>query len=354
MNIYRNVKQLNNKRYSDKLYFPCPKIASGEQVFGDGQPETTSSDGALCSRPLMVICETVNICCNNCVICPYGTMTRKKEVMSLELFKKLLVDYSAMGGGKLSLTPKMGDIFFDTRLLKRLELVRNYPKITGLSVTTNAIMADRFTDGELRGILSSFERVHISVYGLDPEEYTLMTRRDTYQRMGDNIRRILALAPRSCTIMLGFRLLRERSAAEIEAWILKNFSAKTPHDVTGTFMDWGGSLDASQPLPLDGKWRPARANASQCIIPLAACLVFSNGDVSFCSCNDYAIKEEFRLGSIAKNSLAEIINSPKNAKLWESPLNLPRSCKFCSSHRAFANLHAYAYVFEDPCEFIGG
>jgi len=353
MNIYRNVKQLNNSRYRDKLHFPCPKTSSGEQVPGPCHPGTSSSD-TLCSRPVMVICETVNICCNDCVICPYSTMTRKKEVMSLELFEKLLEDYSAMGGGKLSLTPKMGDIFFDTLLPRRLELVRNFPKITGLSVTTNAIMSDRFTDEELCDIVSSFERVHISVYGLDPEEYALMTRRDTYQRMIDNIHRIIAVSPRSCTIMLGFRLLREQSPAEIDAWILKNFNAKIPHDVTGTFMDWGGALDTALPLPLSGKWRLARANASPCIIPLAACLVFSNGDVSFCSCNDYAIKEEFRLGNIAENSLTEIINSPRNVKLWESPLNLPRSCKFCSSHRPLRNLERYAYLFDDPLEFIGG
>ena len=396
MNIYRNVKQLNNTRYSSKLFFPCPS--------------DSPSEGTTCSRPVMVICETVNICSNDCIICPYGTMTRKKEVMSLELFEKLLQDYSAMGGGKLSLTPKTGDIFFDTQLLKRLDLIKKYPKITGISVTTNAIASDRFTDRELRDIISSFERVHISVYGLDPEEYSLMTRRDTYQRMVDNIRRILAISPRSGTITLGFRLLRERSPAEIYAWLLKNFPeeysvmtrrdtyqrmvdnihhilaisprsgtvtlgfrllrerspaeiyawllknflVKIPYDVTSTFMDWGGSLDATRPLPLSGRWRPARENASQCVIPLAACLVFSSGDVSFCSCNDHAIKEEFRLGNIAKKSLSEIINSPKNAKLWESPLNLPRSCAFCSSHRAFTNLHTYAYLFEDPLKFIGG
>jgi len=355
MNIYRNVKQLNNTRYSDKLYFPCPKNPPGEQIpLQIHQPESYPSGENLCSRPVMVICETVNTCCNDCIICPYGTMTRTKEVMSLELFEKLLRDYSAMGGGTLSLTPKMGDIFFDTLLLKRLDLIKKYPKITGISMTTNAIVSDRFTDSELHDIISSFQRVHISVYGLDPEEYTLMTRRDTYQRMIGNIRRIIAVSPRPGIITLGFRLLRERIPSEIDTWILKNFQVKIPHDITYTFMDWGGSLDATQPLPLSGRWRPGRVNAIQCVIPLAACQVFVNGDVSFCSCNDYAIKEEFSLGNIAKNSLTEIINSPKNAKLWESPLDLPRSCKFCISHRAINKLETYAYLFEDPLEFIGG
>ena len=182
-----------------------------------------------------------------------------------------------------------------------------------------------------------------------------MTRRDTYQRMIDNIRRILAVSPQPGTITLGFRLLQVTAAGQrSDSWILKNFQVKIPYDATSTFMDWGGALDATQPLPRSGKWRPVRVNASQCVVPLAACQVFSSGDVSFCSCNDFSIKEEFRLGSIAENSLTEIINSPKNAKLWESPLNIPRSCKFCSSHRPIKNLEKYAYLFEDPLEYIGG
>ena len=341
MNIYRNVKPLNNSRYLDHILFP-------RRLPREGGPD------AVFSRPIMVICETVNICCNDCIICPYGTMTRKKEVMSPDIFKKLLGDYSAMGGGRLSLTPKMGDIFFDPLLPDRLALVREYPKITGVSVTTNAITSDRYSDRELQEIVSSFRRFHISVYGLDPEEYSLMTRRDTYQRMIDNIRRIIAVAPRSCTLTLGFRLLHERQPEEIDAWMRKNFRVTLPYDVTSTFMDWGGTLDAAQPLPHDGTWRPLRVTATQCGIPLIACLVFSSGDVSFCSCNDYDGKEEFSLGNIGKKSLAEIINSPKNAKLWESPLDLPRSCLFCSSHRPVKDPEYYPDPFEDPQYVIGG
>jgi len=341
MNIYRNVKPLNNSRYLDRILFRC-------RLPQDGGP------APVFSRPVMVICETVNICCNDCIICPYGSMTRKKEVMPLDLFEKLLGDYSAMEGGRLSLTPKMGDIFFDPLLPDRLALVRKYPKITGISVTTNAIESDRYSDRELREIVSSFRRFHISVYGLDPEEYALMTRRVTYQRMIDNIRRIITVAPRSCTLTLGFRLLHERSPEEIDAWMTRNFRVELPYDVTSTYMDWGGTLDTTRPLPFDGKWRPARVTASQCGIPLIACLVFSSGDVSFCSCNDYDRKEEFSLGNIGTNSLTAIINSPKNAKLWESALDLPRSCKFCSSHRHVKNPEYFPELFEDPQDVIGG
>lgn len=343
MNIYRNVRYLNSCQFRDRILFPCPP-----------QPGDTGGSTE-CSRPLMVVCETVNICSNSCIICPYGTMTRKKEVMPLELFEKLLKDYSAMGGGQLSLTPRAGEIFLDPLLTSRLDLIGNYKKITGISVTTNAVESGRFPDTELRRILSSFSRFRISVYGLDPGEYATMTRRNTYPRMVENINRIIGLSPRPGSITLAFRLLREPKRKEIDAWINENLSAKPPYNFSKAFMDWGGSLDATKPLPLSGTWRHARANATQCGLALLACMVFSNGDVSFCPCNDYDIKEEFRLGNIAEASLAAIINSQKNAKLWDSPLYLPRSCAFCSSHRPVQALGwYYPEFFDNPARVIDG
>jgi MoaA/NifB/PqqE/SkfB family radical SAM enzyme len=354
MDIYRHVKQLRETKYKGAIFFNCEEEKPGEPFLKAGPDNREHPCLTVFSRPVMVICETVNSCCNDCIICPYRSMTRKKETMPLELFEKLLKDYSAMGGGKLSLTPKMGDIFFDELLIERLDLIKKYPKITGISVTTNAILSDQFSDKELQDIVSSFEKIMISVYGIDAEEYFLMTRRNTYQRMIDTIARILSVSKRPHAIELGFRLLKQRSQSDVDAWIMKNFHTKIASNVTSLFMDWGGSLDATKMLPFSGKWRCGKANVSQCLIPLAACLIFSNGDVSFCSCNDYDIKDEFRLGNIADHTLGEIINSPKNEKLWASPLNLPKSCKFCGSHRSFKKLENYSYVFENPLEFIGG
>lgn len=352
MNIYQNVKQLVETRYKDSVFFYHDGKAPEQPFSYTGVRHYEHS--TILSRPVMVICETVNICCNDCIICPYSSMTRKKETMPAELFEKVLKDYSDMGGGKLSLTPKMGDIFFDDLLIERLDLIKKYPKITGISVTTNAILSDQFSDKELQEIVSSFEKIMISVYGIDAEEYFLMTRRDTYQRMIDNIARILSVSKRPHAIELGFRFLKQRLQSDVDGWILKNFHKKIASNVTSHFMDWGGSLDSTKMLPFSGKWRQKKANAIQCVIPLAACQIFSNGDVSFCSCNDYDIKEEFRLGNIADHTLTEIINSPKNEKLWASPLYLPKSCKFCGSHRSFTKLENYSYVFENPLEFIGG
>src|SRR5439155_15774169 len=118
------------------------------------------------NRPLMLICETVNICNNDCVMCPYGVLERKKTHMSMPLFEKVARDYAAMGGGILSLTPMVGEVFLDKLLPQRVRVAAAEPAITGLTVTTNATPADRYSRGELAEMLRGLTRVHVSIYGL--------------------------------------------------------------------------------------------------------------------------------------------------------------------------------------------
>ena len=36
-------------------------------------------------RPVMLICETVNICNNDCIICPYSVHSRSKGTMTMQI-----------------------------------------------------------------------------------------------------------------------------------------------------------------------------------------------------------------------------------------------------------------------------
>src|ERR1700694_2639184 len=162
------------------------------------------------SRPAMMICETVNACNLDCIICAYSHQERAKESMSLDLFEKVLRDYDEMGGGYLSLTPTVGDIFLDARLRERLALAASIPSIKGISVTTNAVLANRIPRQDLEYILSRFHRVQVSIYGLDRDEYREMTRRDNYVEMVASVRTILEICGDSGKVVFGFRLLKSR------------------------------------------------------------------------------------------------------------------------------------------------
>ena len=306
------------------------------------------------SRPVMVICETVNSCTNDCVICAYGKMTRPRSVMPMETFEKFLADYSAMGGGALSLTPVVGDVFLDDFLMERIAAIRKHELITSLSFTTNAVASDRLTDEELKFVLDNTDRVHISVYGIDDEEYSAMTRRDHYERTVRNIKRIMGLSADKGRLRLGFRFLKKRDEGEVQAWLLENFGALIPYTGTNRFANWGAAMDTTSGLPFSAEWLEEKTNRSQCLIPLVACQVFADGGVSFCHCDDYDATEELSLGNIAENTLIDLYNSEKARSLWDFEHRVPDFCRKCSFHIPLSELPRYESAFENPLDFIGG
>lgn len=353
MDIYKGVAILNEMRYEDYLLHKVEKHPLVRKL-----PEylRTKFDSLLYetySRPIMLECETVNVCTNNCIVCPYEIMTRKKMTMPMKTFEKVLSDYSDIGGGYLTLTPKNGEVFLDELLADRLSILNKYPKIKGLSITTNAIPLDRLSDDNLKKIISHFDLVNISIYGLDREEYRIMTRRDFYSRMIANVNRIIEMRDeRKTKLLFGFRFLKSRSTNDINRWIKSNFGRTDIfYDYTSTYMDWNGALDEKQIALYEGKWRMRDRGDSHCFLPLIAAIVYSNGDVSYCPCNDFDIYEEFRLGNIEDKSLNELFNSEKNKELWRT---LPGKCLSCTSYRPMADLYKYADVFEDPIKYIGG
>ena len=350
MIIYKKVFHLIKKPYKNYVLYRATRYAFLNRLLTSIRCNDIL--GETLSRPIMLACETVNTCTNSCIICPYEKMTREKATMSIIMFEKVLHDYSAIGGGCLTLTPKNGEVFLDNLLEERLELLDKYPKIKYLSITTNAIPIDRFSDDPLRKILNYFDRIHISIYGLDPEEYSMMTRRDYYHRMISNIKRIIKFRNINKTeLLFGFRFLKSHSKNDIDDWIKRNFEIDIPYGYTDTYMDWNGALDERNALPWVGNWKKRAQGDSHCLIPLILGMVYSNGDVSYCPCNDFDICEEFKLGNINDKSLSEIFNSEKNMELWRS---LPEKCVNCSSYRPMANFDNYSDLFEDPVKYIGG
>jgi len=305
-------------------------------------------------RPLMLICETVNICSNDCLICAHSLMKRKKETMSLDLFKKVLQDYSDMGGGKLSLTPMIGEIFLDKFFIDRIKMVTQYPKITGLSVTTNAVNSDVLNDKELEFVLEKFERVQISIYGLDAEEYETMTCKPHFFRMLRNVKRMIEISKKRGNIIFGFRFLKDHSDQEIKTWILKNFGIEIPFNFTKTYSNWGNKIDTSIKLPFEGEWVQVKENTIQCLVPLFACQIYSNGDVSFCACSDYDITDELKLGNIKEKDLTSIYNSNKCKDLWNFDNEMPNYCKYCTFHKPISEIGEYRDLIENPIHLIGG
>lgn len=310
-------------------------------------------------RPLALSIETVNICNNDCVICPYSIQTRRKQGMDMAVFAKIVSDYAALGGGPVTLTPMVGEVLLDKQLLERLKLLRATPSITRVSAITNATMAYLYNDEELAELATYFDRLTVSVYGLDAEEFALMTRKDQYERFVESLVRLLRIfGPQK--IGLGARHLRARDATEIASW-LKQLAQRAdvePHQLSlpgvKTYANWT-VFDTSKPLPLDAEWMKPQFNTEQCALPLVSLQVLSSGKVSFCGCADFDGKTALMLGDIREASLAELLDTDEVQALWDwANRGVPEPCKRCSFHMPLSQLADLRSAFADPLGTFGG
>lgn len=307
------------------------------------------------ARPVMLICETVNKCSLNCIICAYGDMQRPKQVMPLALFERVLQDYSAIGGGPLSLTPVVGDIFMDTLLFERFAILDRYPAITSLSVVTNAIGLKRFSDAQLTEFLARFQRVYISVYGLTAEEYFQMSRKNLFDTFLADAARLISLSPAPSQFRFGFRLLKSADEATLKAWVHDQWGiVDAPVSVTTHYANWG-IKDTNIPLPHDAMWLSNPEKNHHCTIPLVAAQIHSDGNVSVCPCDDFEGDASLSLGHLNHATLAEMLNSETHARFWREFMSAtPKHCQTCSFYMPTSRLGEVDFLFERPLEFIGG
>lgn len=310
-------------------------------------------------RPLALSIETVNICNNDCVICPYSIQTRKRQAMAPEVFNKVIDDYDALGGGPVTLTPMVGEVFLDKRLEERVQRLRATPSITRVSAITNGSMAHLYDDRELANLIEGFDRLSISVYGLDAEEYEAMSRTPHYERFLDGAARLLRLGG-TRKVSLGARHLKRRSPEEVDAWLggLADRAGVAKSEIrfagASAYANWG-VFDTSRPLPFDAEWMAPQTNTEQCALPLISLQVLSDGRVSFCGCADFDGKSELMLGDIRQSTLADLLSGERVRELWRWDKNgVPEPCKGCTFHMPVRRLAELPSAFTDPLETFGG
>lgn len=191
------------------------------------------------------------------------------------------------------------------------------------------------------------------MYGLDSSEYEQMTRRDRFAEMLAGVRRFAELRQSGTELVLGFRLLKSRSREDLANWIREQFGVDLAFAATTTYANWG-VLNTSQPLPGDASWMKIRYNKGQCAIPLLASQISSDGDVSFCPCDDFQGVGELKLGNVRDATLLSMYNTEKVARLYDFASEVPKFCRSCSFWQPLENSEQVADLCRDPINSIGG
>jgi hypothetical protein len=234
------------------------------------------------------------------------------------------------------------------------------PAITKVSTITNATMVRRYEDEELAELLSYFDRLSISVYGLDGEEHAAMTRKTDYEQTNHSIARILRLATPATRVTVGARQLKNRPQQEIDRWLgeIAALAGISPGEIrfssTITYANWS-FFDTSNKLPFDAVWTPVAENTAQCGLPLASIQVLSDGTVSFCGCANFDGDRGLVLGNANEHALGDLLATEQVRKLWDwAHHGVPDFCRTCSFHIPLDEVAKLPKVMEDPFAVLGG
>ena len=255
--------------------------------------------------------ETLNICNLRCKHCPYPLMTRKKEIMSLDLFKKVINDSRDIKI-KVANLNIYGEPLLDNLLFERID----YCKSKGMEVqfTSNGTLLD---SGMAKKIIShKVDKIYFSFDSANKETYEKIRIGASYQEVKYNIMRLGILDNRPKIIIVA--VLQDLNQEE-------KLKIKTM---------WKGIADAVHCWPMDnrgllGGKEPA-SGSWPCYRIFKEVNILSNGLVSLC-CLDYDGKEI--IGDSKTSSLREIWNQRGFVSLRRLHLRGRRSlielCKGC-------------------------
>jgi MoaA/NifB/PqqE/SkfB family radical SAM enzyme len=286
--------------------------------------------------PLMLQIETINVCNAECIFCAYPGMTREKGVMSMPLFEKVVLEYAQMGGGAISLTPIVGDALLDPHLMDRLRVIKSHPAVTQITLTTNAIALDKYSDGDVRTLLESLYCVQVSLGGLDADTYRRMYGVDRFQQVERAIGRLLTLnatVANPANISLAFRTSDWNFTNSFEEKLaeFKQQGAFVSH--LWAYANYGGRIDPGAKIGLtvmDSQVNKRRT----CIFPRVHSAVSWDGTVTACACTDLECTQ-LKLGHLLEERLSAILSGEKRAGLLDTFEKgvLAKICQNCSAYQ---------------------
>ena len=135
---------------------------------------------------LLVSIEPTNVCNSKCVMCPYHKMTRPKEVMPMDLFKKIVDDCHNNGIRKFNLNfynePFLDPFIFDR--IKYLKFKGVYAKLFSNGSVLKEEMINNVFD-------SGLDEIDFSVDGFKKETYEKIRHGLKFEETVGNILRLI-------------------------------------------------------------------------------------------------------------------------------------------------------------------
>ena len=278
--------------------------------------------------------EVTNVCTANCSFCAYGQQTRKKTVMGRAMYEKVIDEYAASGGGKLVLTPFVGESLADKEFVGKLAYAKSKGNIGPISFSTNATLLTDLKFEEL--VEAGLDAIEISCSGFDREEYKRVYRVDKFETVFANLCAV-AESPYFKDVENVINVRTDRLFPKFTAnW--KRLVKSGWNMRRGWFYDnWGGAI---KPDALTGCMfiKPKRPIRHQpCAYMYGGVRVSATGEISACGCRNFNADGDLIVGHVKNGLNSPLIDGAmervRNRFLSGKESDLPNTCRQCREWR---------------------
>jgi radical SAM protein with 4Fe4S-binding SPASM domain len=292
---------------------------------------------AMALRPFELHLELTNLCNANCIFCPYQYQERATGFMSDQVFHKAVSDYVQNCGGSIGLTPIVGDALIDPKFLERVRYLRTLDEIDRIFVTTNAILLDKH--GVTDVLTSGLTSIMISTSGFDKESYKRIYRSPAYERMKDNVTRLVEENARlGSPVNISICLRTDRPLDQV----MKDpdFQPILDHHPTIDFA-WSyrtvGGLITREMLPEPMQFRKVPAKKEPCGSLFNGAMVLVDGTVVACACiAAMDAVPDLKIGNVLEDDLLAIYRGQMMADLRDQFRKngaLNQTCARCDAYQ---------------------
>jgi MoaA/NifB/PqqE/SkfB family radical SAM enzyme len=120
----------------------------------------------------MIVVEIIEYCNFKCYFCKAKDIT-EPQFMSLDLFKKIILEAKAMGITEIDLIPAKGEPFLHPNIYEMLDFVNTHMKHTIVFTNVTAVNVKKLKDVGMNNI-----KFCVSYYGDTPEKFKELTGMD--------------------------------------------------------------------------------------------------------------------------------------------------------------------------------
>ncbi|PLX45937.1 MAG: radical SAM protein [Hyphomicrobiales bacterium] len=243
--------------------------------------------------PTIIIIDVTNSCNLRCPVCPVTiSMHRKRGLMSLEVFRKIIDDFIEAADKPAIYFNFSGEPTLNEELPELVAYAHQNGHDTFLSTNATKLSPEMCE----RLVLSGLDRVNLCMDGFSKEAQESYRVRSDFDEVKANIERFLETRRRlgskspKCVLQTLLTAYSEDQMEEMTAWAdeigfdrvrFKTFSI-------GSYTSEEEKREYSRFLPTRGDLRrhPSGKLRALCTTPLYQTVVFWNGDLGLC-CIDY-------------------------------------------------------------------